>query len=55
MCIPWSSYVISDICGPGTLEDAAVVDGLWDSSSDCHLSACVERTMQARCDRVGHH
>jgi len=30
----------------GTLEDAAVVDGLWDSSSDCHLSACVEETME---------
>eukprot|EP00435_Cladocopium_sp_Y103_P056714 s512_g19.t1 len=43
--------------GHGTLEDAAVVDGLWDSSSDCHLSACVEETMEelaldrAACDR----
>eukprot|EP00434_Breviolum_minutum_P010566 symbB.v1.2.009319.t1/scaffold585.1/size314277/9 len=32
--------------GHGTLEDAAIVDGLWDSSSDCHLSACVEHTIQ---------
>ncbi|CAK9090170.1 Acetyl-CoA acetyltransferase [Durusdinium trenchii] len=32
--------------GHGTLEDSALSDGLWDATSNCHLSSCVEHTVE---------